>query len=82
MTAPVKMTTFSVKVEYMAFRCHKGSCLIEDIAGGDRFPQVSVTIIFADNQGCIALTQNPVNHSCAKHIDIQHHFLLQMCWDG
>jgi len=41
------------------------------------YPQVAATIIHADNQGCIALAHNPVNHSRAKHIDIKHHFIRE-----
>jgi len=39
------------------------------------FKQVLVTTIHADNQGCIVLAYNPVNHTCTKHIAIQHHFI-------
>jgi hypothetical protein len=28
-----------------------------------------------DNESAIRLADNPVEHSCAKHIDIRHHFL-------
>jgi len=41
------------------------------------YPQVSATVIHTDNQGCIALAYNPVNHSCVKHIDIKHHFICE-----
>jgi hypothetical protein len=47
--------------------------LLEDLG----FLQTIATIIHADNQGCIALTCNPVSHSHAKHIDIQHHFICE-----
>jgi len=30
----------------------------------------TATVIYADNQGYIALTNNPISHFCAKHIDI------------
>jgi len=40
-------------------------------------PQTKATIIHADNQGSIALAHNPVSHSRAKHIDIQHHFIRE-----
>ena len=39
------------------------------------YPQVNASIIHADNQGCIALSRNPVAHFYAKHIDIRHHFI-------
>ena len=41
----------------------------------DSGAQASATIIHADNQSCIALAHNPVNHLLAKHIDIKHHFI-------
>ena len=36
-----------------------------------------VTMIHANNQGCIALANNLVSHSRAKHIDIHHHFIRE-----
>jgi hypothetical protein len=33
------------------------------------------TLIYKDNQSCIALARNPVQHARTKHIDIQHHFI-------
>ena len=47
--------------------------LLEDLG----FPQARATVIKADNQGCIALSQNPVAHSHAKYIDIRHHFIRE-----
>ena len=47
--------------------------LLEDLG----FTQVGATTIHADNQGCIALSRNPVSHSRAKHIDIRHHFIRE-----
>jgi hypothetical protein len=31
--------------------------------------------LLCDNESAIRLTDNPVEHSRTKHIDIQHHFL-------
>jgi hypothetical protein len=45
--------------------------LLEDLG----FPQVSATTLHADNLGCITLTNGTVTHSCAKHINIRHHFI-------
>jgi hypothetical protein len=47
--------------------------LLEDLG----FPQTKATTIHADNQGCIALSRNPVAHSRAKHINIRHHFIRE-----
>ena len=40
------------------------------------------TIIRCDNQGCIALTENPVHHERTKHFDIRHHFIREKVQDG
>ena len=45
--------------------------LLEDLG----YLQVNATIIHADNQGCITLARNSITHTCAKHIDIHHHFI-------
>jgi hypothetical protein len=31
--------------------------------------------LLCDNESAIRMTDNPVEHSCTKHIDIRHHFL-------
>ena len=33
-----------------------------------------VSLLF-DNESMVKLANNPVQHSCTKHIDIRHHFL-------
>ncbi|KAD6796250.1 hypothetical protein E3N88_07146 [Mikania micrantha] len=33
------------------------------------------TPIHLDNEAAIAITKNPVYHSCSKHIDIRFHFI-------
>ena len=35
-----------------------------------------------DNQGAIALAQNPIAHARTKHIDIRHHFVREAIQDG
>jgi len=39
--------------------------------------QSEATVIFEDNQGCIALAKNPVAHERTKHIDIRYHFIRE-----
>lgn len=44
--------------------------------------QAGPTVIKADNQGCIALTENPVHHDRTKHFDIRHHFVREKVQEG
>jgi hypothetical protein len=37
--------------------------------------KIEPPILRVDNQGAIALSQNPVNHQRTKHIDIRYHFI-------
>jgi len=46
------------------------------------FPPATITIVHADNQGCIALASNPVAHSHAKHINIHYHFIRKHVEQG
>ena len=46
------------------------------------FEQREPTTIYEDNQGCIALTENPVMHKRTKHIDIRHHFIRERVESG
>jgi hypothetical protein len=39
---------------------------------GIKFKNVT---LFCDNESAIKMTQNPVQHSRTKHIDIRHHFI-------
>jgi len=72
------VATSSAEAEYMASaNATKEAVWLKTLLKEMDFPQISATIIFADNQGCIALTRNPVNHSRAKHIDIRHHFIRE-----
>ena len=45
-------------------------------------PQPSPTIIKADNQGAIAISQNPCKHERTKHFDIRHHFIREKVMKG
>jgi hypothetical protein len=38
--------------------------------------------IFSDNQGCIALSKDPVAHSRTKHIDVRYHYIRQLVTYG
>jgi hypothetical protein len=49
--------------------------LIGELKNLRLFTILAPTLIYEDNQSCIALAKNPVHHVRTKHIDIQHHFI-------
>lgn len=44
--------------------------------------QEQPTIIFEDNQGCIAMSNNPVMLKRTKHIDVRYHFIREKVENG
>jgi hypothetical protein len=37
--------------------------------------KLSKVLLLCDNESAIRMVDNPIEHSCTKHIDIQYHFL-------
>jgi hypothetical protein len=54
--------------------------LLDDLQLGP--PTDSPIPIYNDNNGCIALSKNPVHHDKSKHIAMRHHFLREKVEDG
>lgn len=54
--------------------------LLHDLQLGP--PKYSPIQILNDNNGCIALSKNPVHHDKSKHIAMRHHFLREKVEDG
>lgn len=46
------------------------------------FKQQGAMEILNDNQGCLALAKNPVQHKRMKHIDLRYHFIRQNVENG
>src|SRR5579859_419301 len=68
----------STESEYMALtQAAKESIWIQRLIEELGIPIANVNVIYADNQGSIALAKNPEYHACTKHIDIQHHFVRE-----
>ena len=68
----------SVEAEYVASaNATKEAVWLRTLLKEVSYPQSQVTIVHADNQGVIALAQNPTSHSRAKHIDIRFHFIQE-----
>jgi transposase InsO family protein len=70
------VATSTVEAEYIASaNATKEAIWLRTLLQELDIVQSSATIIYSDNQGCIALSNNPVSHSRAKHIDIRYHFV-------
>ena len=65
----------STEAEYMAVAAAiKEALWLRFLLREAGFPQDEPTVIFEDNQSCIALAKNPGKHDRTKHIDIRYHF--------
>uniref|UniRef100_H3G9W5 Reverse transcriptase Ty1/copia-type domain-containing protein n=1 Tax=Phytophthora ramorum TaxID=164328 RepID=H3G9W5_PHYRM len=70
------VATSSTEAEYMSLYSATQEAvwlrlLLKDMGYEDQ----GATLIYQDNQGCIALAKNPVYHARTKHIAIKFHFL-------
>ena len=41
-----------------------------------------MTVIHCDNQSCIKMSENPVDHDRSKHIDTRYHYIRDMVQKG
>ena len=41
-----------------------------------------MTVIYCDNQSCIKMSENPVDHDRSKHIDTRYHYIRDMVQKG
>ena len=48
--------------------------LLEDLGANFQSPLV----IYSNNQGALALVQNPDTHPCSKHVNIQYHYTWEL----
>ena len=39
------------------------------------YPQHTLTVVYGDNLGALAITENPCYHKRTKHFDIKHHYI-------
>ena len=68
----VSVATSLVEAEYVALaNATKEAVWLRTLLKEVGYPQSQATIVHADNQGAIALAQNPTSHSRAKHINIR-----------
>jgi hypothetical protein len=66
----------STEAEYVAgSKAAQDAVHLRQILADLGFAQDSPTVLYEDNEGCIALAQNPGNRDRTRHIDIQYHDL-------
>jgi hypothetical protein len=76
------MSTSTAKVEYHALAyASKEAVRIRNLLGQLGFTQDQPTIIYRDNQGALALTENPEYHARTKHIDVSAHCVRELVED-
>lgn len=73
--ATVALSTCEAEYMAMAATAQESLYLSQLLNGMDSEKQYSPVTIFADNQGAIALSKNPINRQRCKHIDIRYHFI-------
>ena len=72
----------TTEAEYMALaHTTKEAMWLRTLLSELGFDQ-GTTIVYEDNQSCIAMAKNPVHHARSKHIDIQHHFVREKVESG
>ena len=68
----------STEAEYMGLSAATQEALYLKQLLNDIDPQFKIPIVvYEDNQGAIALIENPVHHQRTKHIDIRYHFIRE-----
>ena len=73
----------STEAEYMAVCSAVQEAIhMRRLLGDIKCLQDQPTTIYEDNQGCIALSENPVSHKRTKHIDIRYHFTRERVETG
>jgi hypothetical protein len=73
----------TAEAEYMSLaHAAQTAVWLKRLMGDLGVAQRSSIKIFEDNQGCIAMAKNPVNHERTKHIDIKYHFVRELVADG
>ena len=76
------ISTSTAEAEYIA----AGSCCAQVLWMRNQLMDYGLQLekipIYCDNTSAIAITQNPVQHSRTKHIDIRYHFIREHVMNG
>ena len=73
----------STKAEYMVMT-HSGkeAIFLNHLFGNLEIPIQFPIPLLVDNQSAITLAENPIFHTCSKHIKVCHHWMCEKTWDG
>ncbi len=72
----------TAEAEYMALSMATQTAIwIRKLLNDFDVASVEPVVIYEDNQGCIAMAKNPVNHERTKHIDIRYNFVRERVED-
>ena len=76
------VSTSTAEAKYIA----AGSCCVQILWMRNQLFDYRLNIdkisIFRDNTSAISITENPVQHSRTKHIDIKYHFIREHVMNG
>jgi hypothetical protein len=73
----------TTEAEYAALvQAAKESIWIQRLLQELRVLVANANVLYGDNQGSIALANNPEYHARTKHIDIQYHFIRECVQSG
>jgi hypothetical protein len=76
------VSTSTAEAEYHALAyASKEAVWIRNLLGQLGFTQDQPTTIFGDNQGALALAENPEFHARTKHIDVSTHYVRELVED-
>jgi len=74
------ISTSTQYAEYVAAsECSREVMYLRMLLAELGFPQLEATIMYEDNEACIGLTKDPVNHSMSRHISIRFHYVREQC---
>ena len=69
----------SAESEYIAAgKCSQEVLYLREILRGFNCKQLQPTIIYEDNQACIAMSENQVHRERSKHIDVRKYFVRDL----
>src|SRR5258708_38593012 len=73
----------STEAEYMGVtHARKEAVFLEHLYGDAGIPIAVPIFLLVDNQSMITLAENPIFHTCSKHIEVWHHWVHEKIEDS